>query len=84
MRCKFKLDRIERSLAGFWIDNKGVTKEIQTLVMTPVYDNSSESENGKFFAATPSGEFKVGTVNAEAVAEMKLGAEYYIDITPAS
>ena len=76
VRAKFKVSRIERSL---W--REGV--EVQTIVLSPVYSNDPNSENAKFYQATPSGEIRLGTVNAEAAAAFDLEGEYYVDFTPA-
>jgi hypothetical protein len=75
-RAKFTVQRIERSL--HWQREKG---EVQTVVMTPVSDNSPE--NKKFFEATPSGELKIGLLNAEAAKLFELGKSYYVDFSPA-
>ena len=43
--------------------------------MTPVYDSDPESENAKFYKATPWGQITLGTVNpavAELAGESKL------------
>jgi hypothetical protein len=45
---------------------------------SPVYGNSPE--NKEFFAATPSGEVKLGSVKADLFVP---GKEYYIDFTEA-
>lgn len=76
VRAKFKVARIERSL---W--RAGV--EVQTIVLTPVFSNDKDSENAKFYEATPSGEIKLGTVNAEAAKLFELEGEYYVDFTKA-
>jgi hypothetical protein len=74
VRAKFKVQRIERSSWG-----KGV--EVQTIVLLPV--TSGTDENTKFWQATPSGEIKLGTVNAAAAAAFDLDAEYYVEFTKA-
>jgi hypothetical protein len=76
VRAKFRVARIERSL---W--KPGV--EVQTIVLLPVYSENKDSENAKFYQATPSGEIRLGTVNAEAAAAFELEREYYVDFTPA-
>ncbi len=87
--AKFKVQRIERS-----IGSKGVVGEdgrttyepceMATVVMSPVYHNGDPShENTKFWQASPSGEIKLGTVNAEAVAQFELGREMYVTFEPA-
>lgn len=97
IRCKFKVDAITRRQQsvqklgedGLPVkDERGhhvyVPGEVWDVEMSPVYANGDPShENSKFWAASPGGNFKVTTVNASAVASLKLGGEYYIDITPA-
>jgi hypothetical protein len=72
IRCKFQL----KSITASYNDSR-------SFVMEPVYDSDPNSENGKFFKATPSGRLEVFTVNKEAVEGLELGKNYYIDITPA-
>jgi hypothetical protein len=69
VRAKFKVQRIER-----WLWSPG--KEVQTIVLLPVVSGSEE--NHEFYAATPSGEIKLGTVNADAAAQFELNGEYYV------
>jgi len=73
VRAKFKVIRIERS------EGWNNINEVQTIVLTPVTGGSRE--NKAFYAATPAGEIKLGTVNAEAAEEFDLGAEFYVDFT---
>ena len=84
IRAKFVVSRIERSMITTYSDNQGKQQELNTIVMHPVSaHNDPEHENNKFWQYTPSGEFKLGTVNAEAVKDVRLGGVYYIDIIPA-
>ena len=89
MRCKFKVDSITRRMGSAPVKNEeGTTQWLPTemwdVSMSPVYANGDPAhENSKFWQATPSGSFTVGTVNKSAVERLELGAEYYIDITPA-
>lgn len=86
VRCKFKVDRIERSL-GSKNDghNNWVPVEQWTVVMSPVYGNGDPNhENTRFWQATPCGQIQFTCVNKDAVDQMDLGKEYYIDISPAS
>jgi hypothetical protein len=53
----------------------------KTFVFRPSYDTSIP-EDQRFFAATPSGEFKVMVSNPAVIAEYKLGAYYYFDSEP--
>jgi hypothetical protein len=70
IRCKFKLESITH-----------LANDARSLTMTPV--TSGSEENKQFFKWTPSGKLEVYSVNAAAVDGLELGAEYYIDITPA-
>lgn len=93
MRCKFRLDNINRCIGQYptgEVDPKTGRqiygpRELHTVIMSPVYGNGDpEHENTKYWAASPSGRLEIGTVNASAVAHLQLGAEYYIDVIPAS
>jgi hypothetical protein len=57
---------------------------MRTLVFSPVYSQDPESENKKFWDASPQGEVRLGTVNPEAWKQFELGQEYYLDFTLAS
>lgn len=97
VRCKFTVTSITKTLGSRQkLDADGnvvkgsngyaehVPCEMATVKMSPVYaNNDPKHENSKFWQASPSGSFELGTVNMDAVAQLKLGGEYYIDITPA-
>lgn len=51
--------------------------------MSPVYDSNPESENAKFYQATPWGQITLGTMNAAAAEQFVPGAEFYVDFTKA-
>jgi hypothetical protein len=53
------------------------------VTFVPVYDGNPESENGKFFEATPSGSISLGIVNEAASVQFVEGKEYFVDFTPA-
>lgn len=76
MRAKFKLVSVTET--KHWVPGK---PNLKTLKLHPV--SSGSPENDAFYASTPSGEIQLATVNADAVAEMQLGADYYVDFTPA-
>ena len=98
VRCKFKVTQIAysqgsrnlRDADGQWVkDERGYTKTEQcrmaTITMSPVYANGDpKHENSQFWDASPGGEFKLNCVNEAAVAQLELGKEYYLDITPAA
>lgn len=50
--------------------------------LSPVYDSNPDSENGRFYRATPWGQITLGTVNPAAAEQFKNGAEFYVDFTP--
>lgn len=74
VRAKFKVEEIRQH---WW----GAGKDVCTIVLHPV--TSGSEENKAFYAATPNGKIELTTINAEAAATFKLGAEIYIDFTPA-
>lgn len=89
IRCKFKVDQIDR-INSYKSEKqpdgsyKNVPFEMRSVKMSPVYGNGDPShENTKFWQASPSGQFTLGTVNLTAVDSLELGGEYYIDIVPA-
>ena len=86
IRCKFKVDSIERMLGYGARNEKGEypPTELRTIKMSPVYGNGDPShENTRFWQATPSGQIVFSTVNSEAADTLELDAEYYIDIIKA-
>jgi hypothetical protein len=91
VRCKFKVDSINRIQSSKWVtdadgkNGKSVPVEMRSVKMSPVYGNNDPAhENTKFWSATPSGSLEFNTVNLEAAESLELGVEYYIDITPAA
>lgn len=76
VRAKFKVISITRT--EHWDRTKG---ELHTIELQPVTGGSEE--NNSFFAATPSGVIKLGTLNADAAQAFSLGAEMYVGFTPA-
>lgn len=69
-RCKFKCDSVTIFPGG--------QKNVE---MTPVYSNDPNSENKKFWDASPGGQFKLNWINPNVSFEP--GKEYYLDITEA-
>lgn len=95
-RAKFKLDQVQivnrairvRDENGNYKKSESgadvyETRELHTLIFSPVYSNNPQSENSKFWDASPSGSIQLGTVNPEAWGMFELDKEYYIDFTPA-
>jgi len=96
VRAKFKVTRIEASTGSraqrdadgnILKDERGYQKnetcEMRTVVLSTVYSPDPNSENGKFWAASPSGEVRLGTINPEAWSRFELDKEYFLDFTPA-
>ena len=73
VRAKFRVD-------GHTEDTEGLV----TVLAHAVYDPNPESENGKFWKYTPAGEFKISCVNPGTLTDFPVGAEFYIDMIPAS
>lgn len=55
------------------------------IVLTPVTRETEEpdSEDTKFWEATPSGEIKIDCANAVAAEMFEPGKKYYVDFSPA-
>ena len=90
VRAKFKVQRIESSIGSKVVGRNEQGRdvyeacELRTIVLAPVYGISDPNHvKTKFWQASPSGEIKLGTVNAEAAAQFVLGGEYYVDFTKA-
>lgn len=75
VRAKFKVNEITEHAYG--------NQLMKTVKLTPVLkDADPDSENSKFWAASPNGEIRLGTLNLDAAAQFKINGEYYIDFTP--
>ena len=68
-RCKMFVSKMERSYQG---------DDGMQVKMLPV--TSGSEENDKFFTCTPSGQFEVHITN-DSLEGIKLGDEFYIDLT---
>lgn len=51
--------------------------------LSPVYDSNPDSENGKFYQATPWGQITLGTMNPAAAEQFLPGTEFFVDFTKA-
>ncbi len=97
MICKFKVDSVTQLLGSVakrnpdgsvFTDEHGrnvyAMGEMRSVSMSPVYANGDPNhENSRFWAASPSGRFELGTVNLDAAADIKPGKEYYIIVREA-
>lgn len=75
VRAKFRVQSITET--KHWESAKG---NLFTIQMNPV--SSGSDENKRFFEATPSGEIKMAVQN-EVGKRFPVGAEFYVDFTPA-
>jgi len=74
VRAKFKVTEITKHAYGEQL--------VETVKLVPVFKNNDpNSENSKFWAASPNGEIRLGTVNTSASAYFVINGEYYIDFT---
>ncbi len=56
-------------------------KDESGVKLEAVYDPDPESENGKFFSATPAGTIDLQILNKDAADQFEQGKEYYVDFT---
>ncbi len=71
VRAKFKVNEITEHAYG--------EQRMKTIKLQPVFKNNDpNSENSKFWAASPNGEIRLGTINMVAAAQFEINGEYYI------
>jgi len=76
VRAKFKVSEITEHAYG--------NQLMKSIKLVPVLKNvDPESENSRFWAASPNGEIRLGTINMDAAAQFEINAEFYIDFTRA-
>jgi hypothetical protein len=75
-RAKLKLVQV---IDSAWAKGGPVQK---TLKFSAVYDTSIP-EDQRFQKATPSGSCELQIDNPEALKQFEIGADYYVDFTPA-
>jgi len=73
VRAKFRVSNVRQDSEG----------KANGFTLSPVYDPNPESENGRFFSATPGGTVDMWVTRPEVAEQFKLGAEFYIDFTQA-
>ncbi|MFB9991233.1 RyR domain-containing protein [Deinococcus oregonensis] len=61
----------------------GVNPDQGTVNFHPVYSDDPNSENARFFAATPNGEITLRLVRTGVLANFTPGEAFYVDFTPA-
>ncbi len=89
VRAKFTVIRLESTMMSRLKDHKkGWTPEnqelveVRSIVMSVVGLDTSAPENEKFWAATPTGEIRLGVVNPEVWPQFPLGKSLYVDFVP--
>lgn len=81
--AKFKVTRVEKSIGTVYLPTESPQyqdREVTTVTLVPV-SSSPDLEDQKFWAATPFGEIKIGTIRHEAAAQLELGKVYYVNFT---
>lgn len=77
-RCKFRCNSI-LPINPTQADTSGVIVNASA-----VMSDDPESENGKFWTATPSGQITLWINNPAGAAVFEQGKDYYVDFTPAA
>lgn len=72
VRAKFRVTEKTQHQSGFIVK------------LQAVYDDNPDSENGKFFKYTPSGEIVLQTLNEAAADEFIVDRQYYVDFSLAA
>jgi hypothetical protein len=80
VRAKFKVVHIGLTEGR---DKQGQPCVQHTVTLQPVYSSNPAHENKAFWDATPAGKIELGIVNTAAGEQFELGAEFYVDFTPA-
>ncbi len=60
----------------------GVDQGKGEVTLSAVVSSDPESENAKFFAATPNGQIQLRLVKPETIAQFENGKEFYVDFIP--
>lgn len=72
VRAKFRVSEVTEHAYG--------NQLMKTIKLVPVLkDADPESENSKFWAASPNGEIRLGTINLVAANEFTINRECYVD-----
>lgn len=85
-RCKFCVGQVTRQLGHGPVaknadgTTKYGTRETHTLYAHPVYSEDPQSENKKFWDASPCGKLELTCVDPKAIEGFGLGKEFYLDL----
>lgn len=77
VKAKFKVQSVTANMGALFDGDKYVQHEVRTIRLFPV-SGAADTENGKFFANTPSGSIELGTVVKAAAEYFALDGEYYV------
>lgn len=72
-RCKARVSKVEKNAYG---------EGYMIALGSPPYDPDPESENGKFFEATPAIQMQLGLLNEGALEAFPEGKDVYVTFTP--
>ena len=78
-RCATKTER-----QGWGKDADGVSRVRREIDVRFAVVCDGSAENKAFFASSPNGEIVIGCANLAAADAFAVGAEYYVDFTPAA
>ena len=78
IRAKFVL-LAQKNSEGYWKGKPAIQADYNFIA---VYSEDPESENKKYWDATPSGQLILSCVNPAVLKEFVVDQEYYVDITP--
>lgn len=76
-RCKVRVQKVEEHK-----DHTGKVYAKSVTVGAPPYDPDPESDNGRFFAATPCINMTLHVLNLAAADAFEEGKDYYVDFSP--
>lgn len=80
-RCKVRIQEV-KPLYHYGKED-GEPYGFTVVVGSPPYDPNPESENGRFFAATPGIQMNLGILNPAVLPLFEAGKDMYVDFTPA-
>lgn len=78
VKARFTVNKIERSTYNKYDSTMKTYEkvEMRTIKMTPVFSQSEDDPNKKFWDASPSGELNLGTINPAAWQYFELDKTY--------
>jgi hypothetical protein len=83
IRAKFTVNSMETTLITRLEDGEWKPCPIYTVKLSAVNGQKENSENKKFWEASPNGQISLSMIKKDVAEKLELGKEYYIDFTPA-